>query len=387
MVFNPAPFFHVRNAESSTLFLIVCGFIGLWHMPILFLLAGWSATESLRNRGVRAFLGERGRKLAIPLVAGCVLLVPAIKYLELRSGQDLNHRGLFVSESVGASIRSVLPIDLPRAPAFDESFFEFLPTFFTQLDRFSWAHLWFVAYLLSFTIVLLPLLAVLARRRPAAARARAAWVYLPILPLAAIQLTLRERFPGPYNLYSDWANVSFFAVFLLSGAALSAWPALEVRLRDERHRILGLGIAATGVLLAAVLGALSAKAIVLAATAVAGWCFVAALVGFSRERVRSAGPRLSYLAESAFPIYVLHQPVIVLLGALVVTLPLGVSAKFALLLFSSVAATLALYHFGVRPHALPRFLLGMKPLPARGTARGAEAAGAPPARAGGALRA
>ena len=43
MVFNPAPFFHVRNDASSMVFLIVCGFIGLWHMPLLFLLAGWSA--------------------------------------------------------------------------------------------------------------------------------------------------------------------------------------------------------------------------------------------------------------------------------------------------------------------------------------------------------
>ena len=54
MVFNPAPFFHVRNDESSFVFLIVCGFIGLWHMPLLFLLAGWSAAASLRSRGVAA---------------------------------------------------------------------------------------------------------------------------------------------------------------------------------------------------------------------------------------------------------------------------------------------------------------------------------------------
>jgi len=61
---------------------------------------------------------------------------------------------------------------------------------------------------------------------------------------------------------------------------------------------------------------------------------------------------------------VLHQPVIVVLGAAVVALPLGIPAKFVLLLASSIAATLAIYHFGVRPFALPRFALGMKPLAA-----------------------
>jgi uncharacterized protein (DUF2147 family)/peptidoglycan/LPS O-acetylase OafA/YrhL len=374
MVYNPAPFFHVRNDESSLLFLILCGFISLWHMPLLFLLAGWSAAASLRSRGVGAFLHERASKLAVPLVAGCILLAPLIKYLELLSGQDLNHRGLFVTQTVQESMRSVLPVDLPRAEPFDESFLAFLPTFFTDLDRFTWSHLWFLAYLLTFTLVLLPVLVPLARREPSRARPSRVWVYLPILPLALIQLTLRERFPGPYNLYNDWASVAFYATFLASGFALAVVPGFEERLRAEWRRVLALGLAATGVLLAAVLGVFESAPVVLAGSAVAGWCFVVALLGFARERVMRSGPGLRYLAESAFPIYVLHQPVVVVLGAGVVLLPLGIATKFVLLLVGSVASTLALYHFGVRPFGPTRFLIGMKPL--RRAPRG-EPAGAP----------
>src|SRR5262249_37215806 len=95
-VFDPAPFYHVRNADLSFVLLVVCGFIGLWHMPLFFLLAGWSAAASLQSRGSRAFVGERVRRLAIPLVAGCVLLAPTIKYVELRSGLDLNYAALRV---------------------------------------------------------------------------------------------------------------------------------------------------------------------------------------------------------------------------------------------------------------------------------------------------
>lgn len=365
MVFNPAPFFHVRNDESSLVFLILCGFIGLWHMPLLFLLAGWSAAASLRSRGVGTFLRERGSKLLVPLVAGCVLLAPLIKYLELRSGQDLNHRGLFVTQEVQASMRSVVPIDLPRAEPFDESFLAFLTTFFTDLDRFTWSHLWFLAYLLTFTLVLLPMLAPLAGRSPRRFRPSRAWVYLPILPLALIQLTLRERFPGPYNLYNDWASVAFYATFLGSGFAMAVVPAFEERLREEWRRVLALGLAATGVLLAAVLGAFESTPAVLVGSAVAGWCFVVALLGFAHERFTGGGRQLRYLAESAFPIYVLHQPVIVVLAAGVVLLPLGIASKFVLLLAGSVAATLALYHFGVRPFGPTRRLIGMKALAGR----------------------
>ena len=73
-VFDPAPFFHIRNADQSFILLVVCGFISLWHMPLFFLLAGWSAASSLELRGTRVFLRERLHRLGVPLVAGCVLL-------------------------------------------------------------------------------------------------------------------------------------------------------------------------------------------------------------------------------------------------------------------------------------------------------------------------
>jgi len=360
MVFNPAPFYHVRNGEVSLVFLILCGFIGLWHMPLFFLLAGWSAAASLRTRGVGAFLRERGSKLAIPLVASCCLLIPGIKYLELRSGFDLNHRGLWVSEELQKSFRSVIPIELPLAEPFRESFGEFLPSFFTNLDRFSWSHLWFLAYLLTLTLVLLPVFAGLVRRGGRFTPASGLWIYLPILPLAGIQLSLRERFPGPYNLYDDWASVCFFATFLVAGFLLALHPALEDRIQLEWRRALAVGLAATGILLAAVLGLFESKPVVLAGTAIAGWCFVVALLGSSRSRVGKSGPVLGYLTESAFPIYLLHQPVIVFLAYAVVQLPLGIAAKFSLLLVGSTLATLGIFHFAVRPFGPMRFLTGMK---------------------------
>src|SRR5574337_208753 len=157
MVFNPAPFYHIRNADQSFAMLILCGFIGLWHMPLFFLLAGWSAFSSLAVRGTGGFLRERFFRLFVPLVAGCVFLMPAIKYLELSSGLDANYTGLYVAPALQEGFRQLIPSGLPVAPPFDEGFFAFVPTFFTHLSRFTWAHLWFVAYLITFTVLYLPL--------------------------------------------------------------------------------------------------------------------------------------------------------------------------------------------------------------------------------------
>src|SRR5213594_1261834 len=168
----------------------------VFHVGKVFVLAGWSAVASLQKRGRRPFVVERVRKLAIPLLAGSALLGPPIKYLELRSGLDLNHAGLWVAAPLQAGFRAVIPNGLPLAKPFDESFLTFLPTFFTHLDRFTWSHLWFLAYLFTLTLLYLPAFGWLLRQRDRLTGLRPMTVYLPIIPLVMIQLTMRSRWPG-----------------------------------------------------------------------------------------------------------------------------------------------------------------------------------------------
>ena len=122
-----------------------------------------------------------------------------------------------------------------------------------------------------------------------------------------------------------------------------------------------IGGSVTILLLLAVLGVFTSPVVPLAGSAVAGWCFVLALLGMGREFFRASNSTLQYLSESAFPVYVLHQAAIVVPGYFLVTLPLGIAAKFLLLLVVSVALTLATYQWLVCPFTVPRFLLGMKP--------------------------
>ena len=360
-VFDPAPFYHIRNADLSFSMLVVCGFISLWHMPLFFLLAGWSAFSSLEARGTGAFARERVLRLAVPLVAGCVLLAPFLKFFELRSGLDLYHAGLRVAAPIQDGFRLVIPGGLPVAEPFAEGFFTFLLTFFTRLDRFSWGHLWFIAYLFTLTMAYLPVFAWLVGRRGRLASVRPWTIYLPIVPLVVVQLTMRSRWPGIYNLYNDWANIAYYSVYLFAGFLLACHPGWEDVVEREWKRSLTIGVAVTVVLLLAVLGVVSSPGLLLAGSAVAGWCFVVALVGIGRRCFTATSPALGYLSESAFPVYILHQAAIVLPGYFIVRLPLGIAAKFTVLLLVSFTLTLAVYHWCVRPFAVPRFLLGMRP--------------------------
>lgn len=367
MVFNPAPFYHIRNAEVSFTFLVLCGFIGLWHMPLFFLLAGWSAFPSLSRRGARGFLGERFFRLFVPLLAACVLLMPSIKYLELSNGFDANYTGLYVAPELQASFRQVIPSGLPVAAPFDQGFFEFLPTFFTDLTRFTWAHLWFVVYLLAFTLLYLPLFLCLRRWRGGYGGAVSPlWVYLPVVPLAIVQMTMRERWPGLQNLVDDWANFAYYSTYLIAGFLLARFPALEAAAHRERTRALVIALAATSVLLLGALGVFASPPVMLGLTAVAGWCFVVAMLGWAHRALSFSTSALRYLAESAFPVYLLHQSAIVVPGYFLIQLPLGLWTKFWLLLAVSLALTASAYHLLVRPYAVGRFLCGMKAFEALG---------------------
>ncbi len=360
MVFSPAPFYHIRNDALSFGWLVVCGFISLWHMPLFFLLAGWSLCESLRSRGAAGVFRERSMRLFVPLLFGCLLFMPVIKYLELSSGLDLNHAGLRVSPALQDGFRLVVPEGLPVAEPFHESFTTFLPTFFT-LERFTWAHLWFVAYLFTFTLLYLPAFSYLLRRSRELGPVSRLVVYAPMVPLALVQLLLRPHWPGVQNLYDDWANVGYYTTYLFAGFLLARYPAVEAVAQREWPRALALGIAACAVLLAGVLRLHESPSALLAGTAVAGWCFVLVALGLARRFLDFGNATLHYLSEAAFPVYILHQAAIVVPGYFLVRLPLGVAPKFLLILTVSVVLTFAIYHFVVRALPPARFLFGMRP--------------------------
>ena len=119
-------------------------------------------------------------------------------------------------------------LGLPEAPPFHETFLEFLPTFFTDLDRFTWGHLWFVAYLFTFSLLYLPLFSRMTRNESQRIAPTindnqtwsSAWAYVPALPLALIQVVLRPYWPGVQNLYDDWANFAYYSTFLIDDDAL-----------------------------------------------------------------------------------------------------------------------------------------------------------------------
>jgi surface polysaccharide O-acyltransferase-like enzyme len=362
IVFSPLPFYHIRNSSVSFGMLVFLAIVEPWIMPLFFVLAGWAIFYSLRARGGRSFLKERVQKLLIPLLAGCVLFGPPIKYLELRSGFNATPLSLCSTADPTHRFGPCIPAGPAVAPPFTESFLEFWPTFFLHFDRFTWSHLWFLGYLFTLSVFYLPLFLGLMKAGRSPARLRAACLYLPMIPLLLIEILLRPYWPGLQTLYHDWANLAYYSTCLIAGFLLARYGAVEQALEREWKRALGIGLAGLALRVPTAVGLIVSPTLSAVSLVVAGWGTIVGLVGLAQSRLAHRKAALEYLSESAFPVYILHQAAVVCLGYAIIQLPLGIGSKYVLLLAAALAATLGAYQFIVRPIPVLRFAFGMKPL-------------------------
>lgn len=340
---------HVKSTERSLVLEIVMAWLHVWRMPLLLFVSGAGSFLALRRRSPLAFLGERHRRLLIPLIFGCFVIVPPQIYME-RIAQY-------------------------------RSFWEFYPTVFELVPfpeggSLSWHHLWFVLYLLVYSVALLPLLLWLRSPRAdpffdrlARIGERRFGTLAWLAPLVGSQLLLAPGWPDEtHALVGDYAALARYGLYFLAGFLFARDPRLWEAVRRERHRNLAFAMLA--------IAAAFAIAPVPSHTTwfgwdalhgitalVVGWSTLLAIAGWAQVHLTRGGPLLRYATEAVYPFYILHQTVIVVLGFYVVRWRAGLWGNYLLVCAGSFVVIIAIYHVLVRPFALTRLLFGLKPAP------------------------
>lgn len=324
---------HIKDAGRYLAADLLIAAFNIVQMPLLFFLTGMTAFHSLAGRSVSRFARERLVKLLLPLLAGIAVVVVPQVYVE-RIAHGLPGRA---------------------SPAeFAGSYFAFYPQFFSSCcypqANFSWHHLWFVAYLLAYSLILLPLFAVM--RRPAiAARLEkpAQWLaagprlLLLALPILAVELALRRSFPSTHALIDDFANHAHFILLMLLGWLFAASPPLAAAAARLRRPLLATATASIALWLA-----LRASGTALpfearqALRALAEWSAIVGLLGWGTQRLNRPLPFMTRFSALSFPFYVFHQGVIVLLGFWLLGWSDLPFAKYAAIVAASLAASLLL---------------------------------------------
>ena len=89
-----------------------------------------------------------------------------------------------------------------------------------------------------------------------------------------------------------------------------------------------------------------------------------AFLGYGRRFLNRGGAVQRYAATASYPVYLLHQTVIVAVGVAVLKAGMGVPLSFAAILAGSFAGTMVAYEL-LRRVKVIRFLMGIKWAPGR----------------------
>lgn len=357
---------HVKNDVFPLAADIFVTLLNLWQMPLMFLLAGASSFFALQVRSGREYVKERCQRLLVPFVWGVLLIIPPQVYIE----------------RIGTSPYRQSPL------GFQGSFLEFYPHFFTQgvypRGNLTWNHLWFVIYLFTFSLFLLPLflyfrgdgLRWLEKVADKFHVGRAIiWLALPIF---LIDVLLGPIFPGPQDFVHDLANVLRSLLHMLYGYAIMASHRLQAAVDRNGPFALTTALLATGVLGTLLLlfdwpppGSLLFFVVRLA-WALASWTWILTLLWCGRRYLNRERAYLRRASQIAYPFYIFHQTVIVIVAYFVVQWPSPVLVKFLAITGLSLPISWLLAE-AVALTPVTRAMFGVKPArrPARPEARAA----------------
>ncbi|MGE7776417.1 acyltransferase family protein [Chitinophaga sp. NPDC101104] len=343
---------HINNAASSEVLTELAFWLSRFRMHLLFFISGAVTWYMMRRRTAGGFVALRFRRLFIPLAVGMFLIVPPQVYME-RVNQGF--KGNFL-DFYGQVLR-----------------FQPYPK-----GDFSWHHLWFIAYLFLYDILLAPFFAWAASPKAKAFTEKLRWfaagkrVYLLMLPSVVWFSAKALRHPGTNDLIHDYCYFPYWMLFVVAGFLFMMQPALMDSL--ERNRRTSLTFAF--VLLLGInylrwndIGLESwlpdwetnpVTYLYIARWPLLSWCWVMALTGYGKRYLSRWRAVPDYVNQSVYPFYILHQTIIVIIAFYVVKTGDTIGMKYLFITIASLLASVLIIHLFIRPFAWVRLLMGMK---------------------------
>jgi glucans biosynthesis protein C len=333
----------IKYPQSVPIMEIGLWFLSIWIMPVLFVTSGIASYYSLQHRTRQQYARERRAKLLIPLLGGVLLVCPPLAYL----------RALFLG-------------------SFQGNLFQFYSRFFSggiyPRGDLNWGHLWFLAYLYIFAMILLPVFVLMTRKRHRARLVAASailekglWVYIAAIPLMFTEMVLRPFFPGVQNLIWDWANFTLYIVLVLYGFLF----AINCRILDniQRIRLVSLILAGLLFITAVILRTWQIGPVAIhlypAYHVLMIFTCVFAALGYARQVLNQPFRYYHYLNSASFPVYIFHFLPITVASYFIARSDLNVWMKYLIIVVFAYPSTFALYEI-VSRIPLVRVAFGVK---------------------------
>jgi hypothetical protein len=321
-----------------------------WRLSLLFAVSGFASAALLeRSTGLGAFVRSRFARLGIPLLFGVAVIVTPQPWVELVTQHGYSHGfGYFLAH------------DYYRPQQLDGVF---MPTYM---------HLWFVVYLLVYTLLWGTLLT-LPKAWIASAKTVAERILSgpALLPFGIASFFLIHNFVSPgwadtHLLINDWsAHLDYFGAFLfgvllrhshivranvarwwkVAGiAAILGWAYLawaELSYPGDMRMSYALGL------------------LYRISRSIEAWGAIVALVGLAETHWNRDSKWRPMLAEAVFPFYIVHQTIILVVGYWLLSTATNGVERFLILVAATFAGCWAFYLIG-RSIGPLRPLIGLK---------------------------
>ncbi len=332
---------HIKNPEKISGLDPFMGFLHVWRMSLLFLVSGVGTYFALGKRTTGAFIGERARRLLIPLVFGMFVIVPPQVFVEKQAQYG--------------------------------TYFNFLPHLaegsYPQ-GNFSWHHLWFVLYLFICAAASIPFILLLRSKagnwfyRVAEKYSSVKGILLGLaLPLFLTQILLQPYFPEEtHALVDDWAYITSSFMFFLYGYILLSNKVLTQSIIQQR-RIYAI----VAILLSLVyfydwfhsIDPYVSEGVQLLLYCLAQISIALTFIGYFGRYLNHDHPWRKKLNEAVYPFYILHQTVILVLAFSLRGYEMQAGWRMLVLTLMSFAIIVIIYLVVIRPFKAVRLLFGM----------------------------
>lgn len=322
-------------------------FLNQWRLPILFVISGMGTYYALSKRNLGQFSWERFKRLGIPLFVGMLLIVPPQIYIER-----------LVNVEFMGSYWEFLTTKALRGGPYPEG-------------NLSWHHLWFLPYLLLFSLILGPIFIRLKR----GGSRLVDWTkkiiqkplgfYVFIIPLFLVEGLVEPFFPVTHALVGDWFNIAFSMLFFFYGFLLiSCGNMFWDSLKKIKHKALLIGVMAFTLLVCRWLfiekdGALEhfAEAFL---KVINIWSWILVLFAYAAKSLNKPSKRLAYANRAVYPFYILHQTVTIVIAYFLIDLTWNFMTKATILVVGTFGISWLIYDLIILKIPFLHPLFGLK---------------------------
>jgi len=354
MLYAEGEGWHVKSAYQTDSVSIPRLLVNQWRMPLLFIISGLAISFVWHKYNAGQFAAKRMVRLMVPLLFGMAFIVAPQCYYEALS------KGIIEPGFLRFMGQYLTFQDFPgEAWAGEEQI------------HWTWNHLWYLPYLLFYTLLLIPIAKLLdgplRSFRVWFQNLRGAWiVVIPIIPLMLYGNFVYPKFPYISHALMDdgYAHAMYFTFFLtgyLIGRAAGFWQEL-VRIRKVT-----LALAVTFFVLFIMRvefmpeePTFLANQAGMLITYSNRWLWIATIFGWGHHLLNRPMKWLPYATEAVFPWYILHQTIIVVVAYNLGKLSLGPVIEPILVLVATFSGCFLIHEFVVRRSRILRPLFGLK---------------------------